>query len=77
MKRQLSITLVTESEYKNYIKYGYKQKPHLFYCNHIILILGVGIFYLCFNQFKKCFTCMYEYSIVLPKIRGKWLFIKT
>lgn len=68
MNRQLSITLETKSEYKNCIdKYEIQMKnPHLFQCSHIIpiLILGIGISYLYFNQLKKCLH-MYIWNTAL------------
>lgn len=63
MNRQLSITLVTESEYKNYIdKYEIQTTPPS------VLIQGIDISYL-YISLKTVFTCMY-YSTGLPKEKG-------
>lgn len=69
MNRQLSITLVTESEY-NITVTGMKYKRKTSTCSSAvtliisILILGIGTSYLCFNQFTKCFH-MYIRNIAL------------
>lgn len=52
MNRQLSITLVTESEYKNYVdKYEIQTTPPS------VLIQGINTTYLYISS-KNVFTCM-------------------
>lgn len=69
MNRQLSIILVTE--YKNDINKYAIQRTHLFSVVIPMLILGIGISYLCIIYLKNISTI-----IVLPKIHEKWLLIK-
>lgn len=65
MNRQLSITLVTESEYKNDTD-EYEIQTNLT-CSSVVismLIPGIGTSYLYFSQLKKCFH-MYTWNTAL------------